>query len=151
MAPLCPRDSSRRNLRRQCPPSPFRTPQTEPQRQGAVGKILLDLRVTDLQGNRITFGRASLRNLCRSVSAAGIGYLLAQFTKERKRLHDFLASCRVVGPQNNCRKNRPIGFNTRSKLSRAQAMISDFPRHTSSRKRCVEAMSGCSARNARRI
>ena len=62
-------------------------------RQATVGKILLRLRVTDLEGNRISFARASGRHFAKYVSAFVffIGYIMAGFTERHQALHDMIA------------------------------------------------------------
>jgi len=66
--------------------------------QGTLGKKALGLRVTDLQGERISFGRATGRFWSKIVSVlvAGIGFLVAAFTGRKQALHDFMASTLVV-------------------------------------------------------
>jgi len=61
--------------------------------QGTLGKIALELKVSDLQGRRLSFLRASLRFAARLVSAVtlGGGLVLALFTRHRQTLHDLLA------------------------------------------------------------
>ena len=73
--------------------------------QATLGKKALGLRVTDMAGNRPTFGRASGRFF----AGRGIGmvpsigglYLLiscimAGFTEKKQALHDIIASCLVI-------------------------------------------------------
>ena len=65
--------------------------------QGTPGKILLNISVTDLDGNRISFGRAAGRTLCKTVSGLFlIGYIMAGFTKRKQALHDMMAGTFVV-------------------------------------------------------
>ena len=66
--------------------------------QGTVGKKVLGLRVTDLQGNRISFGRATGRFFARIISGLTllIGYIMAGFTEKKQALHDIIAGCLVV-------------------------------------------------------
>lgn len=66
--------------------------------QGTLGKKALGLRVTDLQGNRVTFGRATGRFFARIVSSLTllIGYIIAGFTEKKQALHDILAGCLVI-------------------------------------------------------
>lgn len=64
--------------------------------QATPGKRILKLYVTDLNGQRITFQRALIRNLARQISGIFfIGYLMAGFTEKKQALHDILASCLV--------------------------------------------------------
>jgi len=65
--------------------------------QATPGKRILRLYVTDLNGQRVTLGRALLRNLARQISGfLFIGYILAGFTEKKQALHDILASCLVL-------------------------------------------------------
>jgi uncharacterized RDD family membrane protein YckC len=67
--------------------------------QGTVGKKVMNLVVTDLEGNRITFGRASGRYFARFISKViplGIGFILAGITEKKQALHDMIASCLVL-------------------------------------------------------
>jgi uncharacterized RDD family membrane protein YckC len=66
--------------------------------QGTVGKIMCGLRVTDTQGQRISFGRATGRYLAKILSALTlfIGYLMVAWTRQKRGLHDFIAGTLVV-------------------------------------------------------
>jgi uncharacterized RDD family membrane protein YckC len=66
--------------------------------QGTVGKLLVGIKVTKLNGDRISFKRANLRSLARLLSRASfyIGYLIAAFTARKQTLHDLLSKCVVV-------------------------------------------------------
>jgi uncharacterized RDD family membrane protein YckC len=66
--------------------------------QGTVGKWLLGIRVTDLAGNRISFGKASGRYFGKSLSLLTlcIGFMMAGWTKRKQALHDMVAKTLVV-------------------------------------------------------
>jgi uncharacterized RDD family membrane protein YckC len=66
--------------------------------QATVGKIALGVQVTDLSGNRVSFGRALGRNLAEILSALilGIGYIMVAFTAKKQGLHDMIAGTLVV-------------------------------------------------------
>jgi uncharacterized RDD family membrane protein YckC len=67
--------------------------------QGSIGKLALGLRVTDLQGARVSFGRATLRHWSKLLSGPftlGLGYLMIAFTRRKQGLHDRIANCLVV-------------------------------------------------------
>jgi uncharacterized RDD family membrane protein YckC len=65
--------------------------------QATPGKRMLRLYVTDLSGQRVTFGRALTRNLARQLSGFFfIGYLIAGFTEKKQALHDILSGCLVL-------------------------------------------------------
>jgi uncharacterized RDD family membrane protein YckC len=66
--------------------------------QATLGKKLLGLYVTDIHGQRLTFGRATGRTLAKylSVMTAGIGYLVCGVTERKQALHDVVAKCLVL-------------------------------------------------------
>lgn len=66
--------------------------------QGTLGKMALGIKVTDLEGNRISFGKATGRYFGKIVSAMifYVGYFMAGFTERKQALHDIMASCLVV-------------------------------------------------------
>jgi uncharacterized RDD family membrane protein YckC len=67
-------------------------------RQATIGEGALNLIVTDLDGNRISFGRATARYFASILSGftLGIGYLMMLWTKRRQTLHDKIAETLVV-------------------------------------------------------
>jgi len=66
--------------------------------QATPGKILMRLEVTDLEGNRISFGRATLRFFGKYISTLiiFIGFIMIGLTKKRQGLHDKIAGCLVL-------------------------------------------------------
>jgi uncharacterized RDD family membrane protein YckC len=68
--------------------------------QGTLGKMALGLKVVDLQGRRITFGRATGRHFSRFLSAIilYIGYMMAGWTEKKQGLHDMIAGTCVLKP-----------------------------------------------------
>lgn len=68
------------------------------QKQATVGKIALGIKVTDLNGDRISFGKASGRFFGKIISwlILGIGFLMIAFTARKQGLHDTMAGCLVV-------------------------------------------------------
>ncbi len=66
--------------------------------QATVGKMVLGLKVTDVNGNRLDFGKALIRQLGKIVSGfiLFIGYIMAGFTDKKQALHDMIASTLVV-------------------------------------------------------
>ncbi|HRU05843.1 MAG TPA: RDD family protein, partial [Candidatus Brocadiia bacterium] len=66
--------------------------------QGTVGKKVLGLRVSDVEGRRLSFGRSLGRAAAKYVSAATlmIGYMMAGWTRRKQALHDFLADTVVT-------------------------------------------------------
>jgi len=69
------------------------------EKQATWGKQALGLYVTDLSGQRISFGRASGRFFAMMVTGMiplGIGFIMAGFTERRQALHDMIASALVL-------------------------------------------------------
>lgn len=66
--------------------------------QATLGKLAMGIKVTDLEGGRITFLNALGRLLAKILSALplGIGFLMAGFTARKQALHDMIASTLVV-------------------------------------------------------
>jgi uncharacterized RDD family membrane protein YckC len=65
--------------------------------QATPGKRILRLSVTDLDGRRLTFGRAAIRNAGKMIPILSlVGYFLAGFTEKKQALHDLLARCLVL-------------------------------------------------------
>ncbi len=67
-------------------------------RQATIGKMALGLKVTDADGNRIDFLKASIRYVGKIISSMilMIGYLMAAFTEKKQALHDIIANTLVV-------------------------------------------------------
>jgi uncharacterized RDD family membrane protein YckC len=70
----------------------------ESKKGATLGKMALGIVVTDMNGNAISFGRASGRYFAKLLSGLtlGIGYIIAGFTQQKQALHDIIASCLVV-------------------------------------------------------
>jgi uncharacterized RDD family membrane protein YckC len=67
--------------------------------QSTLSGRLLGTKVTDIQGEPLTFTRATSRHFAMYLSAVtpiAIGYLMAFWTKRRQTLHDYLTSTVVV-------------------------------------------------------
>jgi len=67
-------------------------------KQATFGKQIIKIKVCDMEGRRISFGRSAGRNLAKifSVSTFFIGYVLAFFTRQKQSLHDMLAGTLVM-------------------------------------------------------
>ena len=70
-------------------------------KQATVGKMALGLKVTDLEGRRISFARASGRHFAKFISGMIflIGYIMAGFTQRKQALHDMIAATLVQRTQ----------------------------------------------------
>jgi uncharacterized RDD family membrane protein YckC len=66
--------------------------------QATYGKRIMGIHVTDLSGQRISFGRASGRFFGKIVSALpmDIGFIMAAFTDRKQALHDMIAGTLVL-------------------------------------------------------
>ena len=66
--------------------------------QGTLGKMALGIKVTDLEGDKIDFGRATRRHFAKIISALilYICFIMVAFTQEKQGLHDMMAGCLVV-------------------------------------------------------
>ena len=65
--------------------------------QATLGKMIFGMRVTDLNGNRISFERATGRHFAKWLSTMilCIGYIMVGFTERKQGLHDLLAGTLV--------------------------------------------------------
>lgn len=66
--------------------------------QASPGKHALGLQVTDLQGRRLSWSRALLRNVSSGLSwlTLNLGHALALLPPQKRALHDYIAGARVV-------------------------------------------------------
>lgn len=68
-------------------------------KQGTWGKQIVGLKVVDLQGGRLTIGRATGRCFGRYVTLLipfFIGFLMPLFTEKKQTLHELMAGCLTV-------------------------------------------------------
>jgi len=65
---------------------------------GTLGKMAVNIKVVDMEGNPISFGRATGRYFSRIITNMTflIGYIIAGFTEKKQALHDLIASCLVI-------------------------------------------------------
>lgn len=66
--------------------------------QATIGKLVVGLKVTDANGNRLSFLHATGRHFAKLLSQLTlfIGYLMVAFTERKQGLHDFIAGTLVV-------------------------------------------------------
>lgn len=66
--------------------------------QATVGKLIFNLKVTDENGNRLTFPHATGRHFAKYVSffTLCIGFIMAAFTDRKRALHDMIAGTLVI-------------------------------------------------------
>jgi uncharacterized RDD family membrane protein YckC len=68
-------------------------------KQATLGKMAFEIYVTDMEGKKISFARATARYFCMifiSGITLGIGYVMAGLTAKRQALHDKIAECLVL-------------------------------------------------------
>ncbi len=67
-------------------------------RQATIGKRIMGLRVVNADGSRISFGEATVRHFMKFLSlfTAGVGFMMAGWTKRHQALHDIPCDCIVV-------------------------------------------------------
>src|SRR5467141_4942733 len=71
--------------------------------QATLGKKALGLVVTDMAGQRVSFGRSTGRHFAKIITnmvPAFIGYIMAGFTEKKQALHDMIAGCLVLRRNN---------------------------------------------------
>jgi len=66
--------------------------------QATFGKRAMSIKVTDLNGNRISFAKASGRFFGKILSRMimWIGFIMAAFTEKKQALHDIIAETLVI-------------------------------------------------------
>ncbi len=66
--------------------------------QATLGKKMLGMKVIDMDGNRISFGKANARYWSKIISAVilYIGFIMVAFTERKQGLHDKIAGTLVV-------------------------------------------------------
>jgi len=66
--------------------------------QATIGKKILGMKVTDTEGQRINFIKASVRYVAKILSSfiLMIGFIMVAFTAKKKGLHDYIAGTTVV-------------------------------------------------------
>jgi uncharacterized RDD family membrane protein YckC len=70
-------------------------------RRATLGKMAVALYVSDIEGRRLTLGRAMGRTLAKylSILTVGIGFVMCGFTEKKQALHDKITSCLVLRRQ----------------------------------------------------
>ena len=69
--------------------------------QGTIGKKLLKIKVTDLNGLRISFKKSTVRLLSKLLSTQLLfGYIMILFTNKKQGLHDLIAKTLVMENKN---------------------------------------------------
>ncbi|ERM91525.1 hypothetical protein O163_10150 [Caldanaerobacter subterraneus subsp. yonseiensis KB-1] len=66
--------------------------------QATIGKRIMKIKVTDLNGEKISFAKANARYWSKILSTAVffIGFIMAGFTSKKQALHDMISGTLVV-------------------------------------------------------
>ena len=66
--------------------------------QATLGKKILGIKITDVEGNQINFRQANIRFLSKYISTFifFIGFVMAAFTERKQALHDLIADTLVI-------------------------------------------------------
>ena len=66
--------------------------------QATLGKMVIRIYATDLEGNRMNFAKASIRHFSKFVSTIilFVGFIMAGITPKKQALHDIMASTLVL-------------------------------------------------------
>jgi uncharacterized RDD family membrane protein YckC len=66
--------------------------------RATLGKRMMGLQVVTAQGDQLNFGQASVRHFMKFLSlfTAGVGFIMAGWTKRRQALHDMPTDCLVI-------------------------------------------------------
>jgi uncharacterized RDD family membrane protein YckC len=66
--------------------------------QATIGKQIVGVIVTDESGGALTFGRATMRLVCKFFSAVPLylGFVVAAFSSQKQAVHDLIAGTLVV-------------------------------------------------------
>ena len=67
-------------------------------KQATWGKQIMKIKVSDMEGKRISFGRASGRHFAKIISTIilFIGYFMMLWTERKQTLHDVISNCLVT-------------------------------------------------------
>ncbi len=66
--------------------------------QASLGKLALSIKVTNLNGDRVSFAQATGRHFGKPISTLtlGIGFIMVAFTERKQGLHDVMSGSLVV-------------------------------------------------------
>lgn len=84
-----------------------------------MGKLALGIRVTDLEGRRISFPRALGRYFAKFLSAIilGVGFLMVAWTQRKQGLHDMICGTLVLNGRPSGFKPNPSSSDSRNSFS----------------------------------
>ena len=66
--------------------------------QATIGKLFIGIYVTDMDGDRLAFSRASIRYWLKylTIFTFLIGFLISAFTKKKQTVHDMIVKSLVL-------------------------------------------------------
>jgi uncharacterized RDD family membrane protein YckC len=101
--------------------------------QATLGKRMMSIIVTDMSGQRLSFGQATARYFAKIISGMTclIGYIIQPFTEQKQALHDIIAKTLVVKQSSIKRPSLPddivsIGEPVRTRRENIDD-VPDFP------------------------
>lgn len=96
--------------------------------QATVGKRVFGVRVSDLEGDRVSFLRASARFFSKvfSILSLGMGFLMVPVTRRKQALHDIVTSCLVVRRDTTTADLKQHGFAQPLTAGRIVALVLAF-------------------------
>jgi len=67
-------------------------------RRATLGKRILGLQVVTADGDKVSFGQATIRHFMKFLSlfSAGVGFMMVGWTKRHQALHDMPSDCIVI-------------------------------------------------------
>src|SRR5271165_493073 len=67
-------------------------------RRATIGKRIMGLQVVTADGGKVSFGQATIRHFMKFLSlfTAGVGFMMAGWTKRHQALHDIPCDCIVI-------------------------------------------------------
>ena len=82
--------------------------------QATVGKKAVGIKVTDMKGNRISFGKATGRYFSKFISGiiCYVGYIMASFTDKKQGLHDMIAGTLVLKEEKQVEYQRDNNYSS---------------------------------------
>lgn len=97
-------------------------------KQATLGKMALGIIVTDLNGDRLTFGRATGRLLGKFVSGLTltIGYIIAGFTQKKQALHDMISDTLVIKTASSTRKRLLINASVITLIILSVSILAEY-------------------------
>ena len=76
------------------------------EKMATPGKLTFGIKVTDMEGEKISFSKATGRYFGKYLSTlvVFVGFLMAAFTEKKQALHDILANCLIINHHINLKE-----------------------------------------------